>query len=396
MARIVFVWELGAAYGHISGFMPLAKEFLSRGHEIICIIKDLKLAYTQLMPDNIQYFQAPVWDETITGKTSTSTYAELLLEIGYKQADQLCARILAWQTLYDTIQPDLVIADHAPTALLAARKYHFRVALFGTGFFSPPQQQPIPPFTDSPGLSLQQVDEFESRVTTCINSALHDLDMQPLTFLAELFNVDENFLTTYEELDHYKHRQGQHYWGLRFNPELGTSIIWTHQYERKIFAYINTGFPELEKLLQALLVIEADVILFSDGLSDILIKKYSASHITYTTQPVNFKSIQNDCDLVLSHAGLGTVGSMLLKGIPLFLLPMHAEQLIVAKRTHELGACEYFTPKDPSRNYRKAIYRLLRNASYKQNALIFSKKYKNFNEYQQQTNIIDRCEEMLR
>jgi len=395
MARILFVWELGADYGHLSGFTPLARELQSRGHEVISIIKDLSLAHQLLKPENIRFFQAPVWNEAFSTKTRTFTYGELLLELGYKQPEQLCARLAAWQQLYETIQPDLIIADHAPTALLAARQYPFAITLYGTGFFSPPKQHPIPAFADPSEITPQQVKDLEAQAIECINTALNELDAQPIKHLTEIFDADEDFLTTVAELDHYKQRKGQRYWGLRYNLETGVSAPWPNQYKRKIFAYIKSGFPELEKLLQALLITDADIILHSAGLSDILINKYNAKHILFSTQPVNLNTLKTSCDLTICHAGSGTVGGMLLQGVPLLLLPMQAEQLIIAKRTHELGAGEYITPTDPLRNYRKSINNLLMKPSYKQNALAFSKKHQGFSENQQKTAIADRCEEIL-
>lgn len=41
MSRILIAWELGADYGHISTFLPIALEMKRRGHEPILVLRDL-------------------------------------------------------------------------------------------------------------------------------------------------------------------------------------------------------------------------------------------------------------------------------------------------------------------------------------------------------------------
>jgi UDP:flavonoid glycosyltransferase YjiC (YdhE family) len=49
-------------------------------------------------------------------------------------------------------------------------------------------------------------------------------------------------------------------------------------------------------------------------------------------------------DLVVSHAGSGTVVATLAVGLPSVLLPMGADQPWVADRGHALGACRVLDP----------------------------------------------------
>jgi len=394
MATILFAWELGAGYGHLNGFTPLARKLQENGHRVYCVLKDLSLAYKLLTDNEIEYFQAPLWNESTN--TSSSTYAEILLELGYRDTDQLTTRIQAWRQLYQLLQPDLLIADHAPTALLASRSFDFATCLYGSGFFSPPREHPVPAFASWADISTQQVGQIEKQAVECINHSLHTLAIPPIQHLADIFDVGEDFLATVEELDHYPQRLNSHYWGLRYNLDAGDTVSWPDIYTAKIFVYLHSNFIETEKLLQSLLVTEADVILHVHNMSDTLIRKYSAKHIRFCKQPVNVNNISATCDLAICHAGLGTVSGMLLHGVPLLLLPTQAEQLITAMRVQELEAGEYITPSDPSRNYRKSIKRLLNSPSYKQQAGLFAEKYRDFDESQQKTDIADRCEALIK
>ena len=68
----------------------------------------------------------------------TCTFAQILHNCGFGDAAELATMAEAWRKLYDFVRPDLIIFDHAPTALLASAGYPVRRALIGTGFFSPP------------------------------------------------------------------------------------------------------------------------------------------------------------------------------------------------------------------------------------------------------------------
>lgn len=45
----------------------------------------------------------------------------MLLNLGYRHVDELQASVRAWKNLFAMLQPDLLVCDHSPTALLVAR-----------------------------------------------------------------------------------------------------------------------------------------------------------------------------------------------------------------------------------------------------------------------------------
>jgi UDP:flavonoid glycosyltransferase YjiC (YdhE family) len=391
MATIVYAWELGAGYGHISGFAPVGEDLCRRGHKVVYVIKDLANANAFLDPGKFTYLQAPVFFSNAAAQRPVLCYPDLLQNVGYDTPTHLANRIRSWRALYDLLQPDLLVADHAPTALLSARDYAWPRVLFGTGFFAPPLTSPPPSLRPWINVPMQHLLSAENQVLQTINQALQPLEVTPLKMLADIFRVNENFLCTFKELDHYPQREGATYWGPRGHDQRGESPAWPTQHRQKIFAYIYPSYTHFPKLMQALREINASVLVHSPGISSAAIKNYVSANIEFSEQPVEPKYFVSQSDLVICHAGHGTVSRLLLGGKPLLLLPLHLEQMIIAKNVHDLGAGLYMLPETKNPNYKKLIKSLLSDESFTNAAREFAGRYAGFDLEQRNRRVADRC-----
>jgi len=214
MSRILYVWELGAGYGHVGSVLPLAVELKGRGHEIIFALRDLAHAERFLGRRGFPLLQAPIWITPRRGPDLPVNYAEMLANFGFLDRLGLTGMVKAWRSLYALVQPDLTVIDHAPTALLAARGTGMRRILVGTGFYSPPRTSPMPSLRPWLNVPPERLLESERQVVATINELSGDLGMKPLDVLADLFDADADFLCTFAELDHYP----------RAGAVLGTSL----------------------------------------------------------------------------------------------------------------------------------------------------------------------------
>src|SRR5439155_4800593 len=80
----------------------------------------------------------------------------------------------------------------------------------------PPDTSPLPPLVR--GADLGRLAEDEAEVLGRANQLLASWRQPPLGRLGQLFSqVDDNFLTTFKELEQYQTRRGAQYWG----PVLG-------------------------------------------------------------------------------------------------------------------------------------------------------------------------------
>ncbi|MDO8938640.1 MAG: glycosyltransferase [Methylicorpusculum sp.] len=392
MSKILYAWELGGGYGHTAAFLPVAQQLKQQGHEVLFVLKNLEYASTLLGSDGFPYLQAPVsWPGTQVMPPPAS-YPGILKNIGYSDETGLYSRACAWQTLIKYLRADLLILDHAPTALLAARSLKTPRAIFGTGFYSPPRSNPMPGLRPWQPISENELIRTESLVLGVINSVLRRLGAEPLAMMADLFDVEENFLCTFPELDHYPQRNNAIYWGPSLYQSGGQEPLWPSIGDKKIFAYLKHDYPRLDDLLQQLKTSTHSVLVHIPGTTPAFIQRHASANLHISPQPVKLAEISRQCDLAICHGGAGTLAAFLLSGKPLLLLPLQLEQLLISRNVATLGAgiCVASEIKKP--NFRSLISDLLSHRKYTQVAEDFAKKYALFSPGKQALDICNRCE----
>lgn len=173
MKTIVYCWEMGAGYGHVGPFSQVARCFLRDGWRVVLLVKDLSRVSAFFEPGEVEVLQAPVKNShPVHFVKDPPTYGHILLNMGYQDTEELGTLIEAWRNLLTLLQPDLLIFDHSPSAIIAARGMTIPQVTFGSGFFSPPPERPLPLMADWRPLSdCQRVDD-EDKIVDTINMVL--------------------------------------------------------------------------------------------------------------------------------------------------------------------------------------------------------------------------------
>jgi UDP:flavonoid glycosyltransferase YjiC (YdhE family) len=399
MARIVFAWEFGGGLGHIQYELPLVKELQERGHDVYCIMKHVINADKILGQHGIRVLQAPLWQVNVKQLPTSYSYSETLFNLGYLVPGALPSMAKAWQNMLDPIKPDLIVADHAPTVLIATHGSDCKKVLYGTGFFSPPKKNPMPsivPWVKAPdGL----IEYSENKALQTINDVLKELGAPLLQQLYNLFEVDEDFLGTFAELDHYQDREPTKYWGPVLSYSAGESPLWPKDFSsKKIFCYLKPSYSHFEQLLNVLQQVDAAVIVYAPEVPEEIIRKYQTDKLLFHQKPVDMHKACKETDMVICHAGHGTVAFTLLYGKPILVLPEHGQidQILTARNVVKLKAGLMLITIEKKRDFRGLIQKVLTEPQFTKNAQSFAERYKGFNPESQLKGIADRCEEMIR
>jgi UDP:flavonoid glycosyltransferase YjiC (YdhE family) len=394
MASILYAWEFGANLGHVGPFMPLARELRAAGHEVHWAVTQPAAVGDFLATNGFTWLAAPTMSEAIRPGPPLS-YADILLRFGYADPRALFGLVGGWREAMRLTGASLVLADHAPTALLAARSLDIPVMLFSNGFTAPPRRSPLPnmrPWTQVPEQTIGQLDHT---ALSSINAVLARHGCAQMLHLAELFDVAEEALVTFPELDHYPDRGPARYWGSLPSAGTGRPVTWPVTAGRRIFAYLRAESPHHEAVLAALQALGRTTAIYFPNMPPALAARYSAAHMTYLDQPADIEQMTQEADLAITYASLATTTAFLLAGKPLLMLPGHLEQFMVARRVEEMGAGRLVNPETPPGDLRGVLADLIENPSWRANAAAFAAKYAAFDQQAVIGNLVRRIAEML-
>jgi hypothetical protein len=394
VSRILYAWELGGGYGHVGSFLPLALALRDRGHEVVCAVRDLRSAQAFLGRHGIEAHQAPIWLHAPPSLPSPVNYSEMLFEVGYLDSRSLMGMVRGWQSLLTLVDPDLLLVDHAPTCLLAARAgVRARRATFGTGFYSPPRQDPLPSFVPWQNPPTERLIESDRRVVDVANRVLDCIGGTLLSRVADLFDVDEDFLCTLPELDHYGKRDDARYWGSMFAAHEGVPPGWPEGRGAKILCYLSTAYRDFDRLVTALAELPHRVLLYVPGYTPPPRARHAS--LVFSPQPLAMAPAIAECDLVLCHGGHGTASLALLGGRPLLLLPIYVEQLVVSRNVATLGAGRLVRMDSRNPPYARLVTETLRDPACVESAREFASEHQSFDGASQLDPLVRRCEELV-
>jgi UDP:flavonoid glycosyltransferase YjiC (YdhE family) len=374
MSRILLAWELGTGLGHLGPFLSLVPKLLERGHKIHIAAREISSACRAVDALPVMVHQAPLCLNTYGGlQEPPLNYAEILMRYGYLEPAMLRAMLAAWSSLICSTEADIVIADHAPTALLAARILDIPRAVIGGPFNVPPPADPMPNMRTWVAVPHQRLADSDHRVLKVINEAVPrgaDIDA-----LRRIFDGAAHFFSGVPELDPYGARDPGDYLGLQVMSTGSGDPTWPAGDGRKVFAYLNSGYKHLERALQALADSGVRVLAYVFGGNESLLGRYRSARLNFTPQPLDFHLVAADCDLCVCHGNSGTTLGMLHGGRPVLVLPMHLEHFLLGKRVESTGAGCVVHPETAEPDISGTLATMLGTETFGQNARALASRY---------------------
>jgi hypothetical protein len=275
---------------------------------------------------DVGVLQAPV--KTSKARTRIKrprSFAHVLHNCGFADRDELAGMCQAWRHLYEYVDPDLILLDHSPTALLAARTCRAKRAVIGTGFCCPPDRYPLPDLRPWLPEAADSLRRDEDRVLTIVNGMLESWRAEPLARLSQLYgDVEATLLATFPELDHYPDRGEAEYHGTWTTPG-GEAPHWPEADGKRVFVYVRP-FRGLRALLEVLRELEKPTLAYVDGVDADLGGRYESPRLWFTESRLDLDAVTSTCDLAVLNGGHGTTAATLLAGNPLLEIPLHREK----------------------------------------------------------------------
>ena len=374
MARILFVWEVGKGFGHLSPYLALVSALKLKGHEVIFAARDVGNAEQIFGKHGVPILQAPIMMHKVSNPyRNQHSFVHILHNNGFGDRTNLLGLVKSWRYLYEQVRPDLAIFDYSPTAMLAARDYSWKRIVSGSGFLIPPSTVPLPLLRYWLQYDQERLLEEEGRLLANMNFVMESLGLARFKSVSELYDTDDIFLLGFEEMDHYPQRVGGNYLGMFSLPGHGVAPQWPTDSGRRIFAYLHP-YRNLKSLLELLRNPRFSTLIYAPGVPDAGKKHYSGKHLAFTDDPIDITRVAGECDIAVTNATFGTTAALLLCGRPVLCIPTNLERLMVGRRVLDMGA-GLAVPQSTPEKVRPALKALLTQDRFAAAAGRFRDKY---------------------
>jgi hypothetical protein len=327
MPTVLVCWEMGGSLGHIAHLGILMRELIARGCRTVGVFRELHHVH-HLIPQ-CEILPAPT-GAARQAIAPTFVYSQLLYNCGFHGYEELRTRVRSWHTIFALTNPDILVCDHSPTAILAAHCIGIPTCTFGLGFFSPPDVWP--PIALIPGGAPEAIQQAEDFLRDLVNRVLADFGRPPVGRMTELYSrVPRHFLATFEELDHFaEFRAGARYCGAWAHSG-GANPEWRSGEGARIYAYLKPC-PLLPALIGYLSRLPNPMLIYAPEVRSEAVQPLIRGNISLASRPADMAQVGQQCDAAILHATHGTLAAMFLAGKPCFHAPIYLEQAILANR----------------------------------------------------------------
>jgi UDP:flavonoid glycosyltransferase YjiC (YdhE family) len=350
MARVLCAWEFGGDLGHVRRLIPIAAELRARGHEVAIVLRDsafLEMARSA----GLESFIAPLLRTPPTVNPSPLNFSDVLLNLGFDDRRGLAGALRGWRSLLELLAPDAIVADYAPTALIAGREAGIPRVTVGSGFSVPPLRDPLPALRPWAAADPQVLRALDDRLVASVRGALGAEGRDPITHARDLFEASAHLLCTFPEIDPFGPRDDVEYVGPQGDATSGADVRWSTASGARVFAYLKPRNPRFEAVLAGLRALDAEVVVAAPGLASEQAQAASNARMRVVGSAVNLDLVLPGASLCVAHAGPGLAARALAAGVPMALLPLQLEQFLIARRIVAGGNAATVSPEDAAPDF---------------------------------------------
>lgn len=337
--RVLLAWELGLGFGHTTKLARLGTRLRAAGHEVVAaayqgeLCAPLRKAGIKVLPGPPL---APIPHALYPAST---TLTDSLAQGGLMDEERVRAAIARWRQIMDAFRPDLVVADYAPLAAIAARG-RAPILQEGAAFCLPPSRlDAFPPLHDFGPAATRDAD-----LLALINRALAALDMPEVPRIGALFAGDDVFVTTFQLLDPYADLRE----GAADGPLIDEPIPEVHDDASGIFGYFHQDVALRPDVLAALCALGPRLELYLTGGPAAAAAPLLAAGVTLHAEPQRLSAVLPRKRLVLHQGSAGIAADALLAGVPQYVLCQHVEHYLNAEALQAAGVARSRRLFDPN------------------------------------------------
>jgi rhamnosyltransferase subunit B len=333
MARILFGWDNGLGTGYIDRLLLVADALAGEGHEPIFCVRDLVTTAGRLAHVRYPVLQSPVAIgqlDPITPQFMPGSFADLLSASNFNNETELMRLLLAWDILFQTIQPELIVAEYAPVLSLAAHG-RYKLLAMGHGYILPPAelpQFPIFDYTRSPLATQETLLEVCRRVQAARGAP-------QLAALPAFMGGSAQVVTSYPEIDPYDRLRKEKAAGPleRFAPVPLPA-------EPRFYAYLAADFPRLRLVLEGLVNSRLPGSVYIKRITPPLRQFLIERGVTVLNAAPKLEQAVAQATIIVHHGGIATTMTAMGMGRVQALWPQVTDQTVTAQGIEALRVGE--------------------------------------------------------
>jgi hypothetical protein len=329
--RALLAWEYGAGHTHAVNMLAVAEKLRNAGVTCVAALYDLRRGapFARLGIPTLQNYiwpQARRWAQH-DGERPYVGFLDVLGNLGFGEADWVAAALAHYDGLFDLYDPDLVLAENAYGAQLAARGRIPTIA-FGFGQYLPAIRAGAFAFPEDEPTSWTA-----QEVLAGLNRGLERTGRAPLMRLEEMFDIEAVFPFGPSAFDRNAPLRDEpampvHVRG--FQPGLPARS------GQEIFVYLQGSGPRAPSVMAALLAVRRPIrahVLDLDPYDRALL---AGSGVVLEDEALPIAEIIERSRCVLHHGGVGLTAACLSAGLP---------QVILSKQPDHRASGEFVEAK---------------------------------------------------
>jgi hypothetical protein len=332
MISVLFANEAGTGRGHVLALKRVADALGPAFYREAALYRDDTLPIMEPVCDAV--FRGPglSYDRSKrlgSAAVTTSTFGEFLGDLGFRDVDFLSRQVAWWKEVLVSRSLDLVVAEYAPCAMLAARAAGIPCVVVGGGYGIPADGlEEFPIFLPQHSERIHD----ENEMAAAVNTAAGPLGLREIKHLPQVFDCDAKIVTSLRLFDPYD--------GMRAEPPLSP---WTDCPSEmggsgeEVFVYLSNPDAVRPALIDALASVGLPVRVYAPWRTSAISDSLIAGGVTLVDQPAPADEFARRTRLFINAGQSDTMTFGFAAGLPSLAFPEHLEHTFQASRAQKEG-----------------------------------------------------------
>ncbi len=293
MPNAVFIRE-SECFTLLASEIAIANTLLTEGFTVTFVTPS-NTDIAKALDSRIQWLTAPAWMRRYASSGAVCQ-SEILLTKGFCEPERLLGHVRRWQQVYDSLAPDIVFFNDAPTALVAAQSYCFKKIVCGSGANEPVAGRLCADLAPSAVKPLDRIAVSELTAVAAINTLNRELRVEDVGFVGDLYNVDHTLIFNLPGLDIYRRTRTDADYCL---PEVVFASEPITRRNGTIVVYLERGHKRAGCLISALAELDVEVDwIVSQDIAD-QVGNHSKNTVSIMNDAIGIPKALHEYDLVV-------------------------------------------------------------------------------------------------